>query len=344
MSTEKMSRRRFLGAGTGVVAATALMPTAALGSTQSEVSSTTSSDPDCGPPPGGLLPRERIGIQLYTIRDQVSSIGFAKVFEALAEMGYKEVEFAGYTQGSVGPITLEQIRQLLDDHGLRAVGSHASLTTANVQQKLDEAQILGMPTIGNPTTSSSANTVAGWQATADTYNQIGEACAARGLKFYLHNHSTEFNFPQDQPVGPTRIYDILLQRTDPQKVFFEMDIYWAFVGQYRYGRSPFPTFNPLDYVMAQKDRFPLFHVKDGKPTQTAADGYSMVDVGQGVIDFQNFFTTLGGEDRHGYLMEHDGAASGTKGSLGSALASYSWMRYGLLTPPAGGSAPEGSGR
>ncbi|MGH2712222.1 MAG: sugar phosphate isomerase/epimerase family protein [Actinomycetota bacterium] len=343
MNKEKMSRRRFLGVGTGVVAAAALTPTSALGSTQSEAASTA--DPDCGPVPGGLLPRERIGIQLYTIRDQVSSLGFAKVFEALAEMGYKEVEFAGYTQGSVGPITLEQIRQLLDDNGLRAAGSHASLTTANVQQKLDEAQILGMPTIGNPTTSSSGgNTVAGWQAAAATYNQIGEACATRGLRFYLHNHSAEFNFPQDQPLGPTRIYDILLERTDPAKVFFEMDIYWAFVGQYRYGRSPFPTFNPLDYVTAQKDRFPLFHVKDGRPSQTAADGYSMVDVGQGVIDFQNFFTTLDGGDRHGYLMEHDGAASGTKGSLGSALASYSWMRYGLVKPAAGTLPLEGAGR
>src|SRR5687767_13065056 len=52
-----------------------------------------------------LMPRGRIGIQLYTVRDQVSSIGFAEVFRRLAAMGYKEIEFAGYTQGT-GPITI----------------------------------------------------------------------------------------------------------------------------------------------------------------------------------------------------------------------------------------------
>src|SRR5689334_14666750 len=45
-----------------------------------------------------LLPADRIGIQLYSVRDQIDAIGFARVFETLARIGYKQVEFAGYTQ------------------------------------------------------------------------------------------------------------------------------------------------------------------------------------------------------------------------------------------------------
>jgi sugar phosphate isomerase/epimerase len=285
-------------------------------------------DPTCEPAPG-LLPPERIGVQLYTVRDRVSSLGFAKVFETLAETGFNEVEFAGYTQGSVGPITLQEIRRLLDDNGLRGVGSHASVTTANVQQKLDEAQILGLPFIGNATTSSQSPTLAGWQAAAANYNAIGQAAAARGVKFYLHNHQTEFAPIADQPT--TRVYDVLLRETDPNLVFFEMDIYWAYVGQYLFSKQPFGTFEPLDYVTRQPARFPLFHVKDGKTNQTNPQGYDMVDTGQGNIDFQKFFSALSETDRpaHAYLNERDNANTHPHGSFGSVLASFWWMRRGL---------------
>jgi sugar phosphate isomerase/epimerase len=43
-----------------------------------------------------LLPRDRIGIQLFTVRDQVAPLGFEAVFARLSEIGYREVEFAGY--------------------------------------------------------------------------------------------------------------------------------------------------------------------------------------------------------------------------------------------------------
>ena len=35
------------------------------------------------------------GIQLFTVRDQVASLGFEAVFARLSEIGYREIEFAG---------------------------------------------------------------------------------------------------------------------------------------------------------------------------------------------------------------------------------------------------------
>ena len=336
-----ISRRKLLGGCAGVAMAAALPVQSAAADTTVGTSSCDDADY-----PGALLDKNRIGIQLYTIRDQITSIGFAKVLERLAKIGYNEVEFAGFSQGGVGPITVQQLRQLLDDNGLRAIGNHSGANAGNIQQKLDEAQTLGMPYVGIASAiSSNGSTVAGWQANADAMNALGEASAARGIKFYWHNHSTEFNFASDAgatSATPRRIYDILLAETDPALVYFEMDIYWAFVGKYRYGRAPNPTFEPISYVTANKDRFPLFHVKDGTTrsdglpigsnNQLQQDGYSMCDVGQGDIDFATFFRTLGEKDRHSYLQEHDTPTSRPGGSWRCAAASYGWMRHGLVDP------------
>jgi hypothetical protein len=216
-----LTRRKLIGAGAGAAAATVLGTRAprAPGATAAGAST----DAFVGP---AVLPSARIGLQLFSIRDQVSSLGFAEVFETLAAIGYKAIEFAGYTQGSVGPITLAQIKQLMDANGLVGVGSHVSISDANIQQVLDAAVILGLPYVGLASASSQTNTVAGWQQTAANFNRWGAAASARGIKFYWHNHQTEFGFTMDQPT--TRIYDILLEETDPALVFMEMDIYWAY--------------------------------------------------------------------------------------------------------------------
>src|SRR6187402_2971023 len=54
----------------------------------------------------------KIGLQLYTLRDMMKQ-SVPRTLEAVAEAGYKEVEFAGYFDR-----TSRQIRQLLDANGL----------------------------------------------------------------------------------------------------------------------------------------------------------------------------------------------------------------------------------
>lgn len=249
-----------------------------------------------------LVPPGHLGIQLYSIRDKVQGLGFRTVFERLAQMGYAEVEFAGYTQGT-GPITISEIRTLLEDNGLRAVGSHRGIGdfAANLERELDIAQELGMPHVGTANAPTGTRTVSAYLAAAEQFNGFGEAARARGLKFYQHNHDGEFAFATDQP--EVRLYDVFLQNTDPDSVFFEMDVYWAFVGKHRY-----PGFEPVDYVLANRSRYPLFHLKDGRAAETAA-GYSIVEFGAGDIDFQSFLGALAGSGRQHGIWEQDNAAS-----------------------------------
>ena len=274
---------------------------------------------------GRLIPRGHMGIQLYSVRDKISQIGFAAVFEELSRIGYKEVEFAGYTQGSVGPITPAQIRQLLDDNGLKAAGSHRGLGDfrSNMEAELDIAQTLGMAAIGTASAPTGNRTIDGYKAAAAEFNAWGAAAAARGIKLYQHNHTIEFSFAVDRP--DVRLYDLFLELTDPRYVYLEMDILWAYGGARKY-----PGFRPVDYVNAQPHRFPLFHVKDGIPLPDPQQGNSYRDVefGAGVIPFAEFFSELNGRGRFEFLWEQDtgpNAQPNPPGSLGAAERSYQRM-------------------
>ena len=63
------------------------------------------------------LPRDHIGIQLFTVRDQVAALGFEAVFAELAEIGYREIEFAGYVAQGRRWSNQELRRLLLDPDG-----------------------------------------------------------------------------------------------------------------------------------------------------------------------------------------------------------------------------------
>ncbi|MFI9588529.1 sugar phosphate isomerase/epimerase family protein [Streptomyces sp. NPDC052236] len=304
----KLSRRGMLGVAAGASAAALLGAAAAPAA---------AADKGRGRP---TLPPGRLGIQLYSLRDKVSTLGFAAVFAELERYGYDEVEYAGYTQGSAGAITLAQLKQVTRDHGLRAIGSHVGYYSSdpnaytfaqNLDKVLDDAQALGLKHIGTASGPFRyGTTVDAWKRAAEEFNIYGAAARKRGMKFYQHNHAEEFSFATDRP--NVRLYDVLLAETDPDLVFLEMDIYWAYAGQFRFSKRVDGTaapFDPLRYVLKQPHRYPLFHVKDGEQDVAARDGYRMVDVGDGDIDYQRFISavnkTHGGYRDHHWQAEHD---------------------------------------
>ena len=115
-----LSRRRFLAASAGAAAGAAainVLPNPAFAAART-------------------VPRSKLGLQLFSVRDVITRApnaatgvngGFAYCFEQLAARGYRQVEFAGYTQSTsiLGrQITPQEIRQAMDDNGLVANGSH----------------------------------------------------------------------------------------------------------------------------------------------------------------------------------------------------------------------------
>ncbi|MFJ1748088.1 sugar phosphate isomerase/epimerase family protein [Streptomyces sp. NPDC088116] len=314
----QLSRRGMLGVAAGagaaaVLGASALTPAAAQDKGHGHGHGHGKGQP--------VLPPGRLGVQLYSLRDKVSTIGFAKVFDELERFGYDEIEYAGYTQGAAGAITLPQLKRLARDHGLKAIGSHvgyyddnnpnAYSFAQNLTKVLDDAQALGLDHVGTASGPFRyGTTVDAWKRAAADFNTYGAAAKRRGMKFYQHNHAEEFSFATDRP--DVRLYDVLLAETDPELVYLEMDIYWAFAGQFRFSKTPEgkpAPFDPLRYVLKQPHRYPLFHVKDGIEDIAAHDGYRMVDVGDGDIDYKRFISavnkTHGGRRDHHWQVEHD---------------------------------------
>jgi sugar phosphate isomerase/epimerase len=331
----KLSRRRFLGASMGAAAGAV-----ALGTGFSATARGGN---------GLLVPPGKRSIIIYTVRDRISAApddtgvpyGFAQVLERLSEIGYHGIEFAGYTQSTqiLGrQITPAEIRRILDDNGLIAVGSHGSVpgsvndgTIAQFDAYMDAAQTLGQQYIGTGGDPTGSDFKADWDAAAEVWNFWGERAAARGLKLYTHNHHDAYDFlldsgPLDAQGRPTRSSGIrkleyFLQIADPRYVHLEMDIYWAHVAQHRYqtytapdGSTRTNVFDPGALVAANTKRYPLFHAKDGKRTGQppgVGDGYTMVPLGSGDINFKTFFANMGAKGFHYPMYEQDNAPGGS---------------------------------
>jgi sugar phosphate isomerase/epimerase len=356
-----LNRRQFLAATTGV-AAVALAGAGPLASAAQAASGNG--------PRGTLVPPSKRGIILYTVRDATSRdplstnlpSGFRRVFEELSRIGYRQVEFAGYGQhaNAEGGANLESVegarllRRWLDDNGLEAEGNHGfipgswPLTQGDLDRfklHVEIAATLGMGHVGTGNDPTGSAYKADWDVAAEKWNHLGSIASAAGIKLYTHNHDAAYNFlldsgPLDTLGRPTRSSGIrkleyFLTITNEKDVHLEMDIFWAYVAQFKHrtftapdGSTQTSIFNPLGVVQAQTKRFPLFHAKDGKSNPATGDGYDMVPFGTGDIDYAAFFRGMGAKGSHNPMYEQDNAPGGTANpgqSLQYAELSYANM-------------------
>lgn len=239
----------------------------------------------------------RTGLQLYTVRS-ILARDFQGTLERVAEIGYSEVEFAGYFDRSPA-----EVRAALQATGLSAPAAHVPIEALrqNWAQTLDVAATVGHRYLVVPWIPAEDRTLSGYQAVADLFNRAGRAAREAGVHFAYHNHDFEF-----ATVGGRVAYDVLLAETDPAVVEFEMDLFWVTKG----------GADPLAYFERFPGRFPLVHVKD----MDAAG--QMVDVGQGAIDFKRIFAARQQAGIRHYFVEHDNPPS----PLESIRHSYQYLK------------------
>ena len=245
----------------------------------------------------GRAKLDAIGIQLYTVRAQMAA-NVDTTIAAIAEIGYREVEFAGLFGKSA-----REMRAILDRNHLVAPCSHVSVppTADEWQRMLEDAATLGQAYIACASIGGRDRSVDGYKRVAAQFNTAGAAAKRAGLQFAYHNHDFEF-----RPVDGRLPYDILLAECDADLVKMEMDLYWIVTG----GQDP------LAYFARHPGRFPLVHVKD-----RATDG-AMADVGAGTIDFKAIFAQAGRAGIKHYFVEHDN----TKDPLATARASFDYLK------------------
>jgi sugar phosphate isomerase/epimerase len=243
-----------------------------------------------------------IGLQLYTVRDQLQT-DFEGTLAKVAQIGYKNMEFAGYYNR-----TPEQVRATLDKLNLVSTSSHigAPLMRQDAAGQIKAAKTIGQDYITMPSYSFGKD-LAGWRKGVAEFNQWGAMCRDAGLKLAYHNHNFEF-----APLDGTTGYDILQNEVDPKLVDFELDLYWAnFAGQ-----------DPLALFAKHPGRFTMWHVKDMVVTD---DKKGMSPVGKGTIDFKSYFAHAQQSGLQHFFVEHDSAAQYPGGSLASIEASYQYL-------------------
>jgi sugar phosphate isomerase/epimerase len=224
---------------------------------------------------------DRVGLQLYTVRTLMAE-GVERTLEMVAEVGYREVEFAGYFER-----TPRELRATLDGLGLAAPATHLGLNILRdrLEETIETAATLGHRYLVLPSLpSEDHDSLDDYRRIGNEMNRIGEVCRASGLRFAYHNHAFEF-----QRMDGRIPFDVLLEETDPQLVQIELDLFWIIDG----GQDP------LAYFEAHPGRFHLCHIKD-----RLADG-TMVEVGAGEIDFAAMFAQAENAGLEHYFVEHD---------------------------------------
>jgi sugar phosphate isomerase/epimerase len=241
---------------------------------------------------------KEMNIQLYSARDLIGSAedyaaNHERVLKALADMGYSGVEAAHYGDGKFYGVSPEQFKADVEAAGLKVVSSHTGhglsdeeLATGNISEALawwDEAlpahkaagmEYVVVPHIGQP------NTLKELQVICDYFNAVGKKCKDLGMKFGYHNHA----FEMEEIEGKVQI-EYMIENTDPELVFYQIDVYWAVYGHY----------SPADLFNKYPGRFALLHIKDSK------------EIGQsGMVGFDAVFGNAEVAGLEGYVVEVEG--------------------------------------
>ncbi len=232
------------------------------------------------------MTNQHIGLQLYTVRDQMAS-DFKLTLRRVAEMGYQGVEFAGY-----GKLPSKEMTALLTDLGLRAYGSHVGLLLLeqNLDAEIDYCLDIGCPYIAIPTLTPQwrSSDEAGYRKLAAHLNTIGQRCSQRGISLVYHNHDFDFMQDEQQDKGEY-LLDILLAATDPTYLQLELDSGWA----------AYSGVDVVSYLQRYSGRVPLIHLKDLTAEHTFAE------VGEGTLDIAAYYKAAMASGTSYYLVEND---------------------------------------
>jgi sugar phosphate isomerase/epimerase len=223
-----------------------------------------------------------LGIQLYSVRIDMGKDP-SGTLKQLASMGYKYVEHADYQNRKFYGYTPTDFKKVLDDLGLKMPSGHTVMGnkawdsatkqfTDSWKYTVEDASTVGQQYVISPWLDESLRKdYDGLLAFLDVFNKSGELCKAHGMKFGYHNHNFEFS----SSLNNMKLYDIILQHTDPTLVAQQLDI-----GN-MYGAGG----RAADIIKQYPGRFELMHVKDeiksGKSEM--GDGYESTILGTGVV-------------------------------------------------------------
>lgn len=208
----------------------------------------------------------KIDIGLIGIINQETKRDFWGTMEKVAKIGYRGIE--GATQLLEGDSAANLKR--FNDLGLQVLTVSASRDQLrdDLPKVIANAKALQSPRVS--VWWAPCDTRDSVLADAELYNTAGAKLAAEGIKLCYHNHAHEFR----AWFNGVYALDVLAEHTDPEYVFFEIDIAWvAFGGE-----------DPSKLLRRMTGRVPAIHVKDVCAVGTEKAEFT--SVGTGVVPIQ----------------------------------------------------------
>lgn len=228
---------------------------------------------------------KRVGIQLYTLRDDAKQ-NLEGTLAAIAAAGYKEVELLSSMKNFGRPAA--QLRETLESLGLRAPSTHIGADAFdNLNALFDEAHTLGHEyvVLASLPYAPGQSTPDDYRRWADRLNEAGRQARARGLWMAFHDEAYDF-----RTVDGQQLYDILADRTDPSLVRLQLDTGNAAVG----GRDP------VELMRKYGSRYYLFHIKDAPSIGAKTD----TELGKGVVNFRQILASISDiDDKHLFVEQ-----------------------------------------
>jgi sugar phosphate isomerase/epimerase len=230
-----------------------------------------------------------LSIQLYTLRDHTAK-DFAGTVKALAKIGYKGVELAGF--GNLK--TAAEVRKAVDDAGLVVSGAHVGIDgfLTDPGKAAADHHALGNKHVVCPWAPLDGKDEAAYKDFALQLGKAGKAAAEHGLTLAYHNHSFEHK-PLGRRANGTRYdgLDVIYENTSPDLVFAELDLFWTQHGGH----------HPAKYLEKMGKRAILVHLKD----MEVGPDRRFANVGDGIIDFPAIISAGQKVGIRWYIVEQD---------------------------------------
>jgi sugar phosphate isomerase/epimerase len=240
-----------------------------------------------------------VGLQLYTIRDAMKT-DVPGSLKKVSDLGYKNLELAGYADGKFYGYTPEDFKKLVNDLGMDVISSHTEveakgITLDNARKMADDHAKLGVKYCVQPWVVEEARkTVSSFKKLVAEWNKVGKIMKEYGIQFAYHNHNFEF-----QPVqGKIPYFDIYMVEMDKDLITMEIDLFWVT----KAGQNPVEIFNKYP------GRFQLFHMKDMYTREAPFFKTVTTDfapVGAGLINFKEILAAKDIAGMKYFFVEQD---------------------------------------
>lgn len=202
----------------------------------------------------------KLGVQLYSLRNQIKELGVEEVLKMVAKAGYSCVEFAGFYG-----LTPKEMKALLDKYHLEGISAHINID--EIIPQLDYIDEIGIKSVYIPWMSGD-DLKNNMDALVEQIKTVKKELDKRGVVFGYHNHDQEYKNGED----------LVKQLLDKTEGFYsEIDTYWVKMA----------GLDPVEKMKEYGDRLKCLHIKELKTVGVKTDPNPVV--GEGCVGFKEIF-------------------------------------------------------